>query len=191
MNEGVAMRFPGEDQGGLAVRQTNHEVGRGTCGIDSRTGDPCNPAQVGPKALTRLLLALSLSIALGSCATSSQTITGVARAPIAASEVTIYTLAPPKFEEIAVLKASRKSVSSAGGERAIDKVIDEMKMQAAQLGANGLLLEDFSDAQSLSLGTGVGSNSYTHNGSISLGVGGAIGIIKKTGRGRAIYVSSD
>jgi hypothetical protein len=139
--------------------------------------------------LSRTFTALWLSIALTACASSSQTITGVVRAPVSPDEVRIYTSAPPKFEEIAVLKASRKSVSSAGGERAIDKVIDEMKVQAALLGANGLLLEDFSDAQSLSLGTGVGSDSYTHNGSISLGVGGAIGIVKKTGKGRAIYIA--
>lgn len=88
-----------------------------------------------------------------------------------------------------MLTASRKTVSSASGEKAIDRVIDEMQAQAAKLGANGLLLEDFSDAQSLSVGTGVGSDTYTHNGSISLGVGGAIGIIKKTGRGRAIFIA--
>jgi hypothetical protein len=127
-------------------------------------------------------------LGLGACASSSQTITGIPRPPITPEEVTIYTAAPAKFEEIAQLKASRKSVSTAGGERAIDKVIEEMKGQAAKLGANGLLLEDFSDAQSLTLGTGVGSDSYTHNGSISVGVGGAIGIIKKTGKARAILV---
>jgi hypothetical protein len=49
-------------------------------------------------------------------------------------------------------------------------------------------LEDFSDEQGLSLGTGVGSDSYTHNGSISVGAGGSLGVIKKTAKGRAIFV---
>jgi hypothetical protein len=103
--------------------------------------------------------------------------------------VRVYTQAPQSFEEIAVLSASRKSVSAAGGERAIEKMIDTMKLRAAQLGANGLLLEDFSDSNGVSLATGVGSETYTHNASISLGVGGALGVVRKAAKGRAIFVA--
>ena len=130
---------------------------------------------------------LLLSVLAG-CATSSQIITGTPRAPIAANDVQVYTHAPPSFEEIAALNASRRSVSSAGGERAIQKMIESMKNQAALLGANGLLLEEFSDAQDLSLGTSLGSDSYTHNGSISIGTGGSLGVTKKIAKGRAIFV---
>jgi hypothetical protein len=141
--------------------------------------------------MTRLFTGSALVIIamLAGCAASSVVVTGPVRSAISPDAVRIYTSAPEKFEEVAVLNASRKAVSSAGGERAIDKVIEEMRMQAAKLGANGLLLEDFSDAQSVTLGTGVGSDTYTHNGSISLGVGADIGIIKKTGRGRAIFIA--
>jgi hypothetical protein len=103
--------------------------------------------------------------------------------------VRVYTQAPQSFEEIAVLSASRKSVSTAGGERAIEKMIEAMKIQAAQLGANGLLLEDFSDSNSVSLGTGVGTDIYTHNASISLGAGGSLGVVAKGAKGRAIFVA--
>jgi hypothetical protein len=130
-----------------------------------------------------------LPLVLVACATSSRILTGTPRAPILPAEVLVYTEAPASFEEIAVLSASRKSILSSGGERAIQKMIESLKAQAATLGANGLLLEDFSDAQALSLGTGVGSDTYTHNGSISLGVGGSLGITKKTAKGRAIFVS--
>jgi hypothetical protein len=133
---------------------------------------------------------LFLSVLAG-CATSSQTLTGTPRAPIAANEVRVYTQAPPSFDEIAVLNASRRSISSAGGERAIQKMIESMKNQAAQLGANGLLLEDLSDAQDFSLGTSLGSESYTHNGSISVGAGGSLGVVKKTAQGRAILVPAN
>jgi hypothetical protein len=141
--------------------------------------------------MTRLFAVSALMIAatLAGCASSSVVVTGPVRSAISPDAVRIYTSAPERFEEVAVLNASRKAVSSAGGERAINKVIDEMRLQAAKLGANGLLLEDFSDAQSLTVGTGVGSDTYTHNGSISLGVGADIGIIKKTGRGRAIFIA--
>jgi hypothetical protein len=130
-----------------------------------------------------------LPMVLVACATSSRMLTGTPRAPILPAEVRVYTEAPARFEEIAVLIASRNSVSSGGGERAIQKMIESLKAQAATLGANGLLLEDFSDRQAVSVGTGVGSDTYTHNASISLGVGGSLGIVKKTAQGRAIFVS--
>jgi hypothetical protein len=134
--------------------------------------------------------ALFLSVLAG-CATSSQILTGTARAPIAANEVRVYTQAPPSFDEIAVLNATRRSISGPAGERAIQKMIESMKNQAALLGADGLLLEEFSDAQAFSLGTSLGSESYAHNGSISLGAGASIGVVKNTARGRAIFVAPE
>jgi hypothetical protein len=135
-----------------------------------------------------LIFALSMAATLAACATSSQVLTGVPRSPILPAAVKVYTQAPQSFEEIAVLGASRKSVSSAGGERAIAKMIEAMRTQAAQLGANGLLLEDFSDSEPVAIGTGVGSQTYTHNASIDVGVGGSLGVIKKIARARAIFV---
>ena len=113
---------------------------------------------------------------------------GPARPPISAADVKIYVQPPPTFQEVAVLNASSHSLFQPGGPHATDKVVARLKEQAAKLGANGIILGDFLDAQTSSLGTGVGSDSYTHNGSISLGVGGGVGIFKKTGKARAIYV---
>jgi hypothetical protein len=136
----------------------------------------------------RWISALSLAFALAACATSSQLLTGTPRSPISPAAVRVYTQAPESFEEIAVLAASRKSVSSAGGERAIAKMIEAMRAEAAELGANGLLLEDFSDSDPVAIGTGVGSQTYTHNASINVGVGGSLGVVKKMAKARAIYV---
>ena len=137
----------------------------------------------------RASIAISLAVALNACASSTQVLTGMSRPSIPASQVRIYTQQPQHFEEIAVFAASRRSVSAAGGERAIARMIDSMRNQAAQLGANGLLLDDFSDAGALGLDTGVGSQTYTHNGSIDLGVGASLGVVKKSARARAIYVA--
>ena len=137
-----------------------------------------------------LTLAIALIATMSGCATSSQMLTGAPRAPLLPSDVRVYTQAPQSFEEIAVLSASRKSVSSAGGERAIDKMIETMRSQAAQLGANGLLLEDFSDSDPVAVGSGVRSQTYTHNASIDVGVGGFLGVVKKAARARAIFVTS-
>jgi len=136
----------------------------------------------------RLIFAVSVASMLAACATSSQELIGAPRAPILPAAVKDYTQAPQSFEEIAVLGASRKSVSSAGGERAIAKMIETMRTQAAQLGANGLLLEEFSDSDPMAIGTGMGSQTYTHNASIDVGVGGSLGVIKKIAKARAIFV---
>lgn len=114
--------------------------------------------------------------------------TGKPRPAIAVTEVQIYSTAPVQYEQIAVLTASSKSVFTTGGQKSVDKVVQRLKEQAAQLGANGLILEEFSDRVTGSIGTGVGSESYTHNGSIGVGVSGGVGIFKKTGKARAIYV---
>jgi hypothetical protein len=137
-----------------------------------------------------MIFAVAMTSALSACATSSQVLTGVPRTPILPAAVKVYTQAPHSFEEIAVLGASRKSVSSAGGERAIAKMIEAMRAQAAELGANGLLLEDFSDSDPVEIGTGLSSQTYTHNASINLGVGGSLGLTKKIAKARAIFVPS-
>ena len=138
----------------------------------------------------RLIFAIALLSMLAGCATSSRTLTGSPRAPLSPTDVRVYTQAPQSFEEIAVLGASRKSVTAAGGLRAVEKMIETMKSQAAEVGANGLLLEDLADSNAVALGTGVGSQTYTHNGSIDLGVGGSLGVVKKTVKARAIFVAA-
>jgi len=125
---------------------------------------------------------------LAACAPVSAVLIGPARQPITASEVKVYLSPPPAFEAIATLSVSSRSVSLLGGERLTEKVIARLREQAAHVGANGLLLEDVSDNQDLSLGTGISTQTYTHNGDVSLGIGGWFGIIRRTGRGRAILV---
>jgi hypothetical protein len=126
---------------------------------------------------------------MAACAPSSHVLVGKARPPIAPSQVMVYSQAPPqRFEEIAILNASSKSVFNAGGQRTTDKVVERLKIEAAQLGANGVILEGFDQTQSGSIGTGVGSDSYSRHGSVGVGVGGSLGIFKTTGKARAIYV---
>ncbi len=92
------------------------------------------------------------------------------------------------YQEIAVLDASSKSAFGTGGQKSMDKVIERLKMEAAKLGANGVILEGFSDSQTGSIGTGGGSSSYGDRSAVGVGVGGSFGIYKKTGHGEAIYV---
>jgi hypothetical protein len=135
-----------------------------------------------------LTLVTVLAIGLAACARSSHILVGTARPPISPSEVKLYLQPPPSFQEVAILNASANSMFGAGGQGSVDKVIQRLKEQAAKLGANGILLEGMSDRVTGSLGGGSGSSSYSGNSAVGVGVGGSLGIFKKTGQGRAIFV---
>jgi hypothetical protein len=134
----------------------------------------------------RLLFAMV--VALAGCAPSTHVLVGTARPPITPAEVKIYSTPPANYQEIAVLDASSKSAFTTGGQKSVDKVIERLKIEAAKLGANGVILEGFQDAQTGSIGSGVGSDSYSSHSAVGVGVGGSLGIYKKTGHGDAIYV---
>lgn len=138
--------------------------------------------------LRDLVICVAAVCALAACAPSSHVLVGRVRPPIAPAEVKVYSHPPPAFEEIAILNASSKSVFNAGGQRTTDKVIERLKIEAAGLGANGVLLEGFDQSQTGSIGSGVGSDSYSAHSSVGVGVGGSVGIYKTTGKGRAIFV---
>src|SRR5258708_40283693 len=117
------------------------------------------------KSAASRFLALSsvATLSLAACASDSIVVTGIARPPIPPSEVRIYSRPPLAFEEIAILNASKSSAFTTGGQKTVDKVIAGLKEQAAKLGANGVILEGFSDRQTGSVGSGVGSDSYSRN----------------------------
>lgn len=127
-------------------------------------------------------------LVLAACASSGPVMLGPARPQIPPDLVKVYWTPPPAFDPIADITASAKSVFTTGGTPQMDKVIARLKEEAAKLGANGVIVEGFSDAQTASLGTGVGSESYSRNTSVGVGVGGSFGVFKKTGRARAIFV---
>jgi hypothetical protein len=140
-----------------------------------------------PSQFAGKLVLLSAGFVCG-CAPSSHVLTGTARPPITPDQVKIYSSPPANYQEIAVLDASSKSAFGTGGQKSVDKVVERLKIEAAKLGANGVILEGFQDAQTGSIGSGVGSDSYSSHSAVGVGVGGSLGIYKKTGHGEAIYV---
>jgi hypothetical protein len=129
-----------------------------------------------------------VGLSVAGCATDSVVVTGRVRPAVSPAEVKVYWRPPVTFEEIAILNASKNSALTTGGQKTVDKVIAGLKEQAAKVGANGVILEGFSDAQTGSIGSGVGSSSESRNSAVGVGVGGSLGIYKKTGHGVAIYV---
>lgn len=139
--------------------------------------------------MIRQLIFISLSaLAISACAPTSHVLVGAARPPISVTEVKVYLQPPPAFEDIASLNASADSAFGTGGQASVDKVLQRLKEEAAKLGANGIILEGISDRQTASLGGGTGSTSYSGNTAAGVGVGGSLGIFKKTGHARAIFV---
>jgi hypothetical protein len=131
---------------------------------------------------------LALALMLSACASpQSHVMTGAARAPISPDQVVILSQPPPVYEDVAILNASGKSVSPQS-QAAFDKVVERLKIQAAQLGANAVILEGFSDRQTGSIGVGGGSTSYSSHSAVGVGVGGGFGIYSKTAHGRAVYI---
>lgn len=124
---------------------------------------------------------------LAACATTSHVITGKTRPSIDPSQVRIYSTAPPKYEEIAVINATSRSSFSFGAQNKMDTVIERLKKEAALLGANGVLLQATGSEGGGGVGVGVGTG--TGGGFISTGIFSSSE--HKTGRGLAIHVAPD
>ena len=134
------------------------------------------------------VLVVAVCVSISGCAPAPPKLAGPARAPIPVEQVMIYDVPPANAQDVAILHASSHSVFSPGGPSATDKVVQRLKVQAAQLGANGVVLQGFSDRQTASLGTGGGSESYVRSTAVGVGASGSFGVFKKTGEALAIFV---
>ena len=82
---------------------------------------------------------LMLTLILVGCATGSALVTGERRNPIDPSLVTVYRHAPKThFENIGIVKSEAVEVLSQ--QDALDRAVEELKKQAAKIGANGVIL---------------------------------------------------
>jgi hypothetical protein len=102
--------------------------------------------------------------------------------------VKIYLHPPANYEEVAVIDASSQGSMSFTDQQKMNTMIDRLKAQAAQLGANGVLLESAGDQYAGSVGTGFGSATAAGNTATSTGFGVSGGVFIKSGKGLAIYV---
>lgn len=113
-------------------------------------------------------------LALAACASGSAIITGNTRAQVAPEQVTIYLDPPAAFEVIGLVNASSHGGWTEQG--SLDYAIDELRKQAAKLGANGVLLVHSGEITKTIIG-GQGT-SYVY----------ATSVTAKTVQGRAIFV---
>lgn len=86
----------------------------------------------------RNVITLLLAITLVACASGSSIVTGKKRAPLNPNHVKLYTEPPTNYEVIGIVNASSDAGWTEQG--SVDYAIEELKNQAAKLGANGVLL---------------------------------------------------
>ena len=87
----------------------------------------------------KTVLVTILAAALVGCASGSALVTGTARPPISDyTSVVILTEMPVDAENIAIVKAS--SDSGWNQQQSLDYAVEELKKQAAKVGANAVVL---------------------------------------------------
>lgn len=88
--------------------------------------------------MTARLLALGLAVLLTACATGSVIVTGDRRPPTNPSQIKIVFQIPPDSNVIGMIKA--QSLLGIGGQTEMDIALQELREQAASLGANTIVL---------------------------------------------------
>lgn len=87
----------------------------------------------------RFLSLTAFVLILAGCADGSALVTGTARAPIADyTTVAVLTEMPEGAENIAIVKAS--SDSGWNQQQSLDYAVEELKKQAAKVGANAVII---------------------------------------------------
>lgn len=131
-------------------------------------------------------LSILAVLALTGCASSS-VLVGTQRPPIDPSQVKIYLDPPPRYEKVAMLDAGSRNSWAITDQGKTNKVIERLKEEAADLGANGILIGGMGDQQ---VGS-VGSGQAWGYGNTAYGFGVSSGVFQKKGAGLAIYVLDD
>lgn len=124
-----------------------------------------------------------LALFLSSCATS-HVLVGTKRAPIPVEEVRVYLEPPPQYEQVAILESSSEGALALTAQQKTDAVMRRLKMEAASLGANGILIQGLGTEQRGAVVT----NSGNFYGSGYVGTGVAVPVMVKAGSALAIYV---
>lgn len=138
----------------------------------------------------RWLLVFTVLAMSAGCA-SSHVLIGQARPAISPAQVKLYVRTPAKYQEIALLHASDRGAFGITDQIRMNKVIARLKKEAAELGANGILLSGVSDQAVGSVNSGSATATAYGNSAYAYGTGVSSPIMQKSGSGMAIYVTEE
>jgi len=136
-------------------------------------------------------IAITALALLSGCAITNETalVTGRVRPAISPDQVVIYTSPPRRYEEIAIISADAAH-DFMQKQALLDTAVLNAKKKAAQLGANGILLDEAGDFVTGSSGTFV-TQSYGRRSRTAVGVGSTTNRTGKQLSGKAIYVLTE
>ena len=135
----------------------------------------------------KVSIVLIILFSLINCATGSHIVTGERRPPIDPAHVRLFLDPPPRYETIGLVEAA--SDVDLSSQKAQDRALNELKKQAAKIGANGVILQNVDTTTAGAggfLGSGFGGQTGAITGSIMFGTSGSK--TTKKAKGIAILV---
>ena len=153
---------------------------------DSRSSTGRGRTVGGMRKLVPLMVCAAL---LAGCATTSHVMLSPARPAIQPDLVQVYTAPPPRYIEIALLETASGPLTY-GEQNKTDKVIANLRREAASLGANGVLLTGTAQGYpGGGVNVGVGAGRIGGHTGVSGGVGVDISPTQKHAQAVAILVT--
>lgn len=138
------------------------------------------------KLWMKCLWLLVVPVVLQGCASGSYELTGKKRPAIDESQVTVFEEAPRfSYEVVGTVTSSGKNGFSDESRR--EKAINELKAEAAKIGANGVILQKVKQSSFKSNGIGLGLS--LGSGGIGTGIGSGFSLPAAQAMGQAIYYS--
>ena len=114
--------------------------------------------------LKKLLCVLILVPLLNACSTTLTNMIGEKGEPVKTELVKVYKEAPNGYEVIAEMSKKTEVTYSVSDETRLDETLEDLRSEAAELGANGILLEPVTNVSTAAYSRGVEKSSpiYRH-----------------------------
>lgn len=141
------------------------------------------------KTLLRVLSITPLICLLCSYVSASTFMVGEPRPPTDPDRVKVYMEPPRKFDRIAIIRKGSSGSWAFTDQSQVDEAIAKIKVEAAKVGANGILLQVIETNSGGGIGIGIGGFGFPGR---HIAVGGGTSfyapILHKTVQAEAIYV---
>ena len=134
-------------------------------------------------------IALLAALAMAGCSSTSRVLLGPTYPPLAPDQVRIYFQPPPRYREVALLETDSGAFTY-GEQNKMNAVLGKLRVEAARLGANGVLLQGTQNGYGGSgVGVGLGGGHFGGHSAFGGSVGVDLSPSQKHARGMAIFVT--
>ena len=137
----------------------------------------------------KYLSVLALPVLLFGCSSGSHVVTGQQMPELEVEQVTVFEEAPAfGYKVIGTVQASSDGGFTEDSRK--EKATQELKEQAAKIGANGVILDEVTQLSFRRLGTGVGVSAGS-GGGIGTSIGSSFSFPTTEAKGTAIFYETD